>query len=66
MDRHIYDGENTICQTIRDMYHMTDNADIRLKCRLAMSMAKSMCKRMMYYRDLYGPSDGEGRFQDGI
>lgn len=64
MDRRIYEGENTICQTIRDMYHLTDNPDIRLKCRLAMSMAKSMCIKLMEYRDIYGAKEPE--FQDGI
>lgn len=64
MDRRIYEGENTICQTIRDMYHLTDNQDIRLKCRLAMSMAKAMCVKLMKYRDIHGAKATE--FQDGI
>lgn len=64
MDRRIYEGEHTICQTIRDMYHLTDNEEIRLKCRLAMSMAKSMCEKLMQYRDKYGAT--QATFQDGI
>ena len=64
MNRKIYEGENTICQTIRDMYHISDNQDIRLKCRLAMAMAKAMCVKLMEYREIYGAKEPE--FQDGI
>lgn len=65
MDRRIYDGENTVCQTLRDMYHLTEDQGIRLKCRVAMSMAKAMCRKMMEYRDEFGPTTGP-EFQDGI
>ena len=64
MDRTIYEGSNTICQTLRDMYHMTDNPDIRLKCRLAMSMAKSMCEKLVKYKTKYGTDHPE--YSDGI
>jgi hypothetical protein len=64
MDRKIYEGENTLCQTIRDMYHMTSNQDIRLKCRLAMAMGKAMCEKLSKYKEKYGLGNPE--YQDGI
>jgi len=42
MLRERYTGHHTICQTLRDIYHLTDNEEIRFKARLAMSMAKAM------------------------
>ena len=42
MDRHFYDGYNTICQVLRDIYHMTDDEKIRMELRVAMAMAKKM------------------------
>jgi hypothetical protein len=51
MDRSKYEGHHSICQTLRDIYHLTDDENIRLKCRIAMSMAKSMHKRLKHYKD---------------
>ncbi len=65
MDRTVFEGENTLCQTIRDMYHMTEDPEIRLKLRVALTMSKSMCRKLMEYRDKYGPA-GKTQFQDGI
>jgi hypothetical protein len=50
MDRTRWEGHHTICQTIRDMYHMTDDPYIRLKLRLAMAMAKAMNDKLQYYK----------------
>lgn len=50
MDRTRYDGHHSICQTLRDIYHLTDNEDIKLKARVAMSMAKSMHNRLKKYK----------------
>ena len=50
MENTRYEGHHTICQTLRDMYHMTDNADIKLKCRLAMAMAKAMQDKLKWYK----------------
>jgi hypothetical protein len=58
MTRHFYDGFNTICQYLRDIYHMTDDEEIRFKLRVAMSMAKSMDKQLREYYELY--NEGEG------
>ena len=57
-------GDNTLCNTIRDMYHMTEDPEIRLKLRLAFSMGKAMCERLTYYKTKYGQYQSE--FNDGI
>ena len=51
MDRTRYDGHHSICQTLRDIYHLTEDEEIRLKARIAMSMAKSMQRKLKEYRD---------------
>ena len=71
MDRHRYDGHHSICQTLRDIYHITDNPDGKLKCRLAMAMAKAMTRKMQAYRDIVNEKDkqiveGEEKFEDGL
>ena len=53
MDRGRYGGHRTICQTLRDIYHIIDNEDVKLKCRLAMAMAKAMNDRLQYYKHKY-------------
>lgn len=53
MDRTRYLGHHTICQTLRDIYHMTDNEELKLKCRLAMSMAKAMNEKLKWYKEKY-------------
>ena len=47
-----YKGHHTICQFLRDIYAMTDNEDIKLKCRIGMSMTKSMHERLKKYRKM--------------
>lgn len=49
MDRTRWEGHHTICQTLRDMYHMTDDPYIKLKLRLAMAMAKAMHEKLKWY-----------------
>ena len=43
-------GQNTICQTLRDCYHMTDDPDIRLNLRIAVAMAKAMTRKLREYK----------------
>jgi len=43
-------GENTICQTLRDIYNMTDDPDIQFRLRVAVSMAKAMTKKLREYK----------------
>jgi len=50
MDKHRYDGHHSICQTLRDLYHMTEDEEIRVKLRLAMAMAKAMNEQLQYYK----------------
>ena len=50
MDRKRWEGHHTICQKLRDIYHMTDNSDVRLNLRLAMAMAKAMNDKLQYYK----------------
>jgi len=45
-------GHHSICQTLRDMYHETDDPNIRLKCRLCVAFAKAMNDRLQYYKHL--------------
>jgi hypothetical protein len=44
-------NKNTICQTIRDIYHKTDDQEIKLKCRIAVTMAKAMEGKLTEYKD---------------
>ena len=37
---------NSICETLRGIYHSTEDPDIRLKCREAVSMAKAMSAKL--------------------
>jgi hypothetical protein len=41
-----YEGHHTICQFLRDIYSMTDDEEVKLKARVAMSMAKSMHEKL--------------------
>ena len=50
MDRTRYDGHYSICQWLRDMYHETDDANIKFKCRMCMAMAKAMNKKLQDYK----------------
>ena len=45
-----YIRHHTICQTLREIYALTDSEDIKLKTRVAMSMAKSMHNKLKRYR----------------
>jgi hypothetical protein len=56
----------TICQVLRDIYHASTDKDIRLKLRVAVSMAKSMDKKLRKYKphydiDLYDTNKNLGR-----
>lgn len=45
-----WNGHHTICQTLREIYSMTDDSEIKLKTRLAMAMAKAMQDRLKKYK----------------
>mgnify|MGYP001593537328 FL=1 len=57
MNRKRWAGHHTLCQTLRDIYALTNDQDIRYKCRMAMAYSKSMHERLKYYRDKYEPKD---------
>ena len=42
-------------QTLRDIYALTNDQDIRYKCRMAMAYSKAMHSRLKYYHDKYEP-----------
>lgn len=46
-----YKNHNTICQRLREIYQLTDDEEIKFKCREAMSMAKSMHERLKWYKE---------------
>jgi len=46
-----YEGHFSICQKLRDIYHSTDDEKIRLDCRIAVAMAKSMQNKLKYYKE---------------
>jgi hypothetical protein len=39
----------TICQQLRELYHMTQNPEIKMGLRVAVSMAKAMQKKLQLY-----------------
>jgi hypothetical protein len=41
---------DTICAILRDIYFATQNPEIKLKARIATSMAKSMSRKLMEYK----------------
>jgi len=36
----------TICEVLREIYRLTDDEDIRYRCRVATAMAKAMNRRL--------------------
>ena len=51
MKKKRYHGHNTICEKLREIYMLTDNEDIKLKCRIAMTMSKKMHERLKKYKE---------------
>lgn len=58
----------TICETLRQIYHKTNDKEIRRLCRVATSMAKSMSKRLRHYKDnaSYSTPEFWGRKEDEL
>jgi hypothetical protein len=50
MERDRYENHYTICQFLRDIYHMTDDEEIRMKCRIGVTMTKAMNQRLQDYK----------------
>lgn len=51
-----YEGHYTICQMLRDIYVLTDNEEIKLKCRIGMAMAKAMQDKLKKYKSIFDES----------
>ena len=47
-----YAGHHTICQTLRDIWMMSDSEEVKMKCRLAVAMAKAMHNKLNSYSNL--------------
>lgn len=60
--RERYATYHTICMTLRDIYRITQDEDIKIKCRLAMAMAKAMNAKLQWYkeRDLQAEREKNG------
>jgi len=39
----------TVCEILREIYRATDDPEIQLKCRMAVSMSKKMAVRISHY-----------------
>ena len=52
MDMKRFEGHHSICQTLRDIYHMTDDEKLKLKCRVAMAMTKAMHEKLKKYKQM--------------
>ena len=50
MVRAKFDGDHTICQKLREIYQLSDNEQVKLNSRIAMSMAKSLIKTIKKYK----------------
>lgn len=48
-----YAGHHTICQTLRDIWATTDDDEVKMKCRLAMAMAKAMHRKLKDYNQKF-------------
>jgi len=42
--------ENTICQVLRETYHLTNEPLVKMNLRVAVSMAKAMTKKLREYK----------------
>lgn len=40
---------HTVCQVLRDTYHLTDDPQIKLNLRVAVAMAKAMMQKLRSY-----------------
>ena len=45
-------GHHTICETLREIWRITKDEEIKYKCRMAMAYAKKMNAKLKYYSEL--------------
>ncbi len=60
-----YKGHYSICQKLREIYQKTNDPEIKMVCRICVSMAKSMQNKLKYYRNLMPEAAEKERFQGG-
>ena len=53
MMRDEHPGHHTVCQTLRDVYHKTEDEETRVQLRLIWAFAKKMHNRLKVYRKRY-------------
>jgi len=58
MFKEAHPGHHTVCQTLRDIYQMTNDEEARAKLRLAWAMMKAMNDKLHYYKNKYEPWRG--------
>ena len=51
MKKRRYENHNTICQKIREVYALTSDEEIKLRCRIMLNMAKKMHERLKKYKE---------------
>lgn len=52
-----YAGHHTICETLREIWRASDDEEVKMKCRLAVSMAKAMVEKLKSYRAIVGQEE---------
>ena len=52
-----YAGHHTICQTLREIWSGCEDPELKLKCRLVVSMAKAMVEKLKSYRAMVGQDE---------
>lgn len=54
MDRRDLHGHSTICATIQEIYLITDDPEVKIRCRAAMTMSKKMDSKLREYKGKFG------------
>lgn len=56
-----YEGHHTICQFFRDIYHMTKDPEIKVKCKTGMAITKAMHVKLKECADKAREIEKEGK-----
>ena len=59
MFKEAHPGHKSVCQTLRDVYAMTESDEAKTKLRLAWAMMKAMNDKLHYYKNKYEPWRGK-------
>ena len=51
MKKNRWKGHYTICRKLRDMYHSVDSPDLKMECRIMVTMAKKMHEKLKENKD---------------